>query len=343
MRSFLALTLIAGCSQLAGCAMPAYMKLKDAWATSNSKLVGMSEEEVLQCAGPPGAATQRESIKQLHYGFRVEANFASVWCVATLDINNGRVARISTRSGNPGGMTDGSVMCAAPLGACLGDPSLESTAMNIPTLGPGRRMTGDMDAEATSAQAEGESARNTGLAVAGGLAVVGAAAMSSPNSRAPSTATSAATRPLGAGNQGAAVTQRSTQTSSMGGASAATRNAGAQTAIAATSGGKRERVNLPGHSACISVEFHNEGTSMFDVRLLNKCAFPLVAHFCQGESCRTATPSGRIRSGGFDGFRLATNKGKTVRVLQACSVMHGDREVSYDSMGNQCYSYVAMR
>lgn len=113
----------------------------------------------------------------------------------------------------------------------------------------------------------------------------------------------------------------------------------------ATSSGLAEtskRVNMPGHRACISVDWGKRDEVWQWYTLRNTCAMPLSVHWCDGRACTVAGSAATLASGGKTTSNVSRRHDYAIRILQACSLKNGSRDVNYSRDNNQCYSYVTM-
>lgn len=109
---------------------------------------------------------------------------------------------------------------------------------------------------------------------------------------------------------------------------------------------RRERVNVPGHLGCISVEAvprQNQNLTQTH-RVRNGCPMPLRVHYCYGNGCTKALGAGEeIASGGVSRLYVERSYGYVLRLLQACSLMSGTDRVGYSSDTNQCSAVITMQ
>lgn len=107
---------------------------------------------------------------------------------------------------------------------------------------------------------------------------------------------------------------------------------------------RRQRVNLPKHTGCISVKWGRNIASNVEqwYHLHNTCAYPLEVHWCDRPGCQRSTAMATIPSGGKNSSWLLKKNGVAVNVLAACQTRNGNEDVSYDYRDNQCWSMVTM-
>lgn len=162
MRRTLGATVAAIPLLLCGCAMVSYMKEAGVWEKAETQLVGMSETRLRDCAGEPMEARQLSDGLEVKYGYVQRFTMASSWCVLTLDIKNGVVSKYTVASANPGGFSSGESTCSLIVDRCVGDGTLEATAIAAPGTVSIERMRGDVNQAMAAAQRQGEQARSAG-------------------------------------------------------------------------------------------------------------------------------------------------------------------------------------
>lgn len=155
---------------LAGCAQITYNKTVDVWEAGKKRLVGMRESDLRQCAGEPNSEQATRDGSRLRYGFAQTFTFASAYCILNLDVSDGLVRRFNVESQNPGGLGDGSNVCAAIVDECFGDGTLENEMRNAPGTLTAGRIVGDLSTQSAAYSAAGRQARDAGLASSMGLA-----------------------------------------------------------------------------------------------------------------------------------------------------------------------------
>lgn len=155
---------------LCGCAQIAVNKAEKVWEIGKARLVGMRESEFRQCAGEPNAELPTRAGSRLRYGYAETYDFGGASCILNLDVSDGLIRRYTIESQNPGGLTDGSFVCAVLIDDCFGDGTLENTMRNSPGTNTAGRMVGDLNTQSAAFGAAARQARDVGMASSIGLA-----------------------------------------------------------------------------------------------------------------------------------------------------------------------------
>jgi len=144
-------------ASITGCAFKFENKLSDTWAQGRELLgSGPSENKILACAGKPYKSESFEGVRNYYYGAINRMPGSSAWCVLAIKAEGGKVVGYKVKSGNPGGLTDGSLMCAIIMDPCLNNEMLgiegSNYGMSISTI--------SSEMEISSTQLYGQNARN---------------------------------------------------------------------------------------------------------------------------------------------------------------------------------------
>lgn len=155
--------LVSATLGLTGCAMIEESRQRDLWSTVKAGLPAMDQARLEACAGEPMERRPDGAITTTRYGVTQQFEFGSSWCVMDVRFQGGRVRDYSIRSGNPGGLTDGSMTCGLIFGGCFGDGNAMQRAASTPGTVHVTRMQGDATEAIASAQRAGQQASNLGL------------------------------------------------------------------------------------------------------------------------------------------------------------------------------------
>jgi hypothetical protein len=106
-----------------------------------------------------------------------------------------------------------------------------------------------------------------------------------------------------------------------------------------------ERVNLPAHTGCISVEWRPSSPKNVEqwYEVKNSCPFTLNVHWCDRQGCRESSAMATIAGGGSTRSWTLKKHGPSVSVVIACQVENGGATVHYDRRNDQCWSNVKMQ
>ncbi len=85
----------------------------------NSKVVGMSKQELLSCMGPPGRSAIEGNMEFLTYGHRNYYDKYAYQCDANFVLTDGRVTRLNVTGDAPGTIDVTSGVCRALVAKCV--------------------------------------------------------------------------------------------------------------------------------------------------------------------------------------------------------------------------------
>jgi hypothetical protein len=106
-----------------------------------------------------------------------------------------------------------------------------------------------------------------------------------------------------------------------------------------------QRVNLPAHTGCISVQWRPSAPQNVDqwYEIRNGCPMTLNVHWCARQGCTESTSMATIAGGGSTKSWTLKKYGPSVSVIIACQVDNGGRTVHFDRRNGQCWSDVQMQ
>lgn len=149
---------------VSGCAgMQTLDQQRGLWSQAQASLKGSPQARIEACAGAPMGRRTDGSTTTVQYGVTQQFSGASSWCVVDVSFQNGVVSGFSSRSANPGGLTDGSPTCGLIFDACYGSGTAVQDAYSFAGTVSVTRMRGEAGQEIASAQRAGQNATSEAI------------------------------------------------------------------------------------------------------------------------------------------------------------------------------------